>query len=98
MHQLLIALFCSLLGLACVPHPSPGPVPPPPGPRSDAGGVTCADACQHVLDMQCAWAQPTPDGHTCLDVCRSAEESGVVAWNVGCVFQASTCGEADRCR
>jgi hypothetical protein len=87
----------AFLAIACTPKP---PIPPvPPGPRDlDASGVTIADVCQHLSDMNCPAGRPTADGHTCLDVLRNIQDSGIIALNLGCIFTAATCGAADRCQ
>lgn len=95
MHRLYaVLLLAACCGLACLPHPPPGPVPP----RLDAGGPTCGAACQHLTTLDCAWARPTANGHTCLEVCQNVQESGIVGWNLPCLQLAPTCQDADRCR
>lgn len=94
MHTLLIAVVCAALNLACVPKPPPIPVPPQP----PIGEPTCADACQRLDQLGCDAAKPTPRGHSCLEVCRNVQESGIVTWDLRCLVSATSCTVADRCQ
>jgi hypothetical protein len=92
MHLQLVAMFCLLLG--CQPRP-PVPVPPQPVPDETA---TCASACETLTRLDCPAGRTTPDGHTCLEVCRSWQDSGIAMRNLGCVTQAVSCPKADACQ
>jgi hypothetical protein len=96
MHTLLLALFCSVLHLGCVTTPIPVPVPPQPQPP--VSDFTCADVCQRLDQLGCPAGRPTPMGHTCLEVCRNANDSGTIHWNMECLSTAITCGVADHCQ
>jgi hypothetical protein len=96
MHTAMIALLCAVLNLACTPKPIPPPVPPQPR-DMDASGVTIADVCQHLGEMDCAAGKTTAGGHTCLEVLRNVQDSGIIALNLPCLFTATTCADADLC-
>ena len=94
MHTLLLAVVCATLNLACVPKPIPPPVPPP----TPVGELTCADACQRLDQLGCPAGQPTPRGHTCLEVCANVAASGLIHWDLACLVSAVSCAAADRCQ
>lgn len=78
-------LLLALLLAGC-PKPLPGPVPPGP---ADAGApadgpATCERLCSDGRALGCDWAQPTPTGAPCEDVCRNATVGGPVAWDLAC--------------
>jgi hypothetical protein len=94
MRRLLLgALLFVAAGCTWPPVPIPGPTPTP----SPDGGATCATACEHLGSLGCKAATPTAKGATCTEVCQNTESSGLVAWGVDCVVQASTCEAADAC-
>lgn len=109
MNKLLV-LFFLVAGIAGCPKPSPTPIPPtppynPPNPYSSDSAVpdparqyTCADVCKHGFDLNCPWAQPTPNGATCLDVCNNIQTSGVITWNLACKSTQPSCAAIDACK
>lgn len=73
--------FCLLSGCATTPCPVGGqPCPAP---------ATCDTACAHGHNLGCDWATPTPQGHTCLEVCQNAAQT--VPWDVQSLTTATTC-------
>lgn len=77
MKKLFVA---AALLVSCV---TPGPVPPTPT-------ATCASVCAHGVELGCTWAEETPKGATCEEVCENA--SRVVPWNLDCLAAATECG------
>jgi len=92
-----MTVFLVSLISSCTPRP---PVPPQPIPviESDAKELTCADACEHLWNMKCKSAEPTPKGATCLEVCENVRSSGVIALNLKCLTTAPSCKAADECQ
>jgi len=85
-----------LIALALTACPGPEPVrphPPDPAPAPEA----CDAACDKWRQLGCPEGQPTPNGASCEDVCRNAEESGATVLNPACVLSAPTCEDARRC-
>lgn len=79
-------VFCAAaLVLNCTP------VRPQPPAAAD-----CTAVCSHGAEMACAWASPTPNGVTCVQVCEDANT--ILPWSSECLASAATCEEADRCR
>jgi len=78
-------LALALLLAACTPI-----TPTPPG-RAD-----CAAVCAHGSELACAWARPTPNGVSCVQVCEDANT--IMPWAQDCMVTAGTCSEADACR
>ena len=78
-------------------HPSPAPVVNPSGAAGAApaplpdGPATCLDFCRHGDALSCAWAEPTPDGATCLQVCTNNQKVAIAPWNLDCRVQATVC-------
>lgn len=68
--------------------------PPPPTPLP---GATCADMCRHLAELRCPGAGQTPEGSTCVEVCTSILETGLVTFDLACRSSAASCAAADRC-
>lgn len=82
MKRVLLALAFT----ACTPiNPTPPPAP-----------ANCVAVCAHGSELGCAWAQPTPNGVTCVQVCEDANT--ILPWSSACMASALTCAEADACR
>lgn len=76
-------------------------------PRAPNKTKDCTAACQHLGELGCDEAQPTPgrdgivgtaDDGTCVAVCRNVEESGTVRLFSECVATIKSCGEIDGCQ
>jgi len=78
--------------------PACGTVKPVPTPGPSCAGAapcTCADVCAHGDALGCGWAAPTAGGHTCLEVCRNANDpGGFIAWDLNCRAHSATCDES----
>lgn len=74
---------------ACYPQPV-NPVPD----YFDA--ELCNQACDHGKVLECDFAEPTPNGVECSQVCIETELTGWSRWHPECVLKASTCEEANR--
>lgn len=59
-------------------------------PVAPSGTTDCEQACQHLRQMRCPSAEPTPDGATCETFL--CEAHGVKA---RCIVRASSCDEAE---
>lgn len=57
----------------------------------------CPAACERFESLGCPEAEPTPDGATCVDVCRNAETSGYLTVKPSCIASAESCDEAREC-
>jgi hypothetical protein len=89
----------ALLFVACQGcPPAPGPVVNPTGPDAAAPTLpvsqACVDFCQHGTDLGCPWAQPTPMGATCGQVCANNQEAAIAPWDLACRTKASDCNPA----
>lgn len=78
----LVALLMAM-SPGCVTTPCPTAGKPCPA------VATCETACLHGRNLGCEWATPTPQGHTCLEVCDNAAQT--VPWNVQDLTAASSC-------
>ena len=89
MRRLILALVfcCSCAG--CPPTPTPTP--------DAAPHVSCVTVCQRGLEMGCRWADPTPNGTECYDVCANAMAFGL-AWDLACRTNAQSCVAVDKCQ
>lgn len=69
-------------------------------PEVDAGAAapTCEGVCVHLADLGCSAAKPTPEGHTCAEVCNNVQSSGIVSWDLACRAKAKTCTALDACK
>ena len=84
----------------CVGCPDPQqPKPLPLPPEGDAGTATCASACLHMKALDCPLGRTTPRGNTCEKTCAIVrEENHGAGFPVGCLTDAPSCEEAERCR
>lgn len=90
-------LLLGLLALgACAAQCSP-PAQPHPPPVEAGTAADCEAACQRLTDLDCPEAQPTPDGGSCVDVCRNAEGTGYVTLDPHCIAQGTTCAAVGAC-
>lgn len=99
-----IAIVVALGAFGCSGcNHNPSPTPAPVGPTLDAAAPaacqgnepTCACLCEHRTRLGCRSAEPTPAGHTCLEVCANATDpGGPIQWNLGCRIRSSDCAEA----
>jgi hypothetical protein len=80
--------YGSLALFAC----SGGWQPPPDEPEP---GTACEAMCNHGTKLGCVWAEPTPEGTSCVTVCQD-NERGWTSMHPECVLRATTCKEADR--
>jgi hypothetical protein len=63
--------------------------PNPPPPDAAVPVSSCSTACARGAALQCVWAQPTPLGASCSDVCVNAAHT--VPWDVARLTSASAC-------
>lgn len=89
-----IALFV-LIVACCGPIPPPKPPDPPLPPPVE--NVDCGAVCERAATLSCEWAESTPDGATCVQVCQKIQDSGVVQWDLECRVQSESCAEMDAC-
>lgn len=87
-RNILAVVLWGQVFLGCPKYPVPDP---PPGPYPK--GATCESACAHLQSLECAFAQPTPAGVQCTELCSES----IPPWNVDCMTAASECSEADGC-
>ncbi len=84
-----ILIYVAALALAC------GPVlPDPPDPSKYVKGAQCDTACSHWQQLGCDFAEPTPAGVECVEVC---EMSIPDAWNLECMAAIESCEQVDSC-
>jgi hypothetical protein len=72
---------------------TPGPVPPTPVP-----GAACVDVCSRAATLGCSFAQPSPGGVPCTEVCENLRTSGLPSWNLPCMAGSTTCEAMDTCQ
>lgn len=89
---MLLAMVLSLGCDGC--HPSPQPVTP----VGLDGPATCATVCANGVAHGCAFAQPTPLGASCVDVCLHNQDVGIAPWDLDCRTAAPSCARIDACR
>jgi hypothetical protein len=63
--------------------------------------ATCADACAHGAGrdgsgLSCDWAQPSPDGVPCEQIC--GEAPAALPWALACIVGANSCESAEQCQ
>lgn len=89
MKNLLLALvFCSSCA-GCPVNPTPTP--------DAAPHYSCVTACTRGLEMGCRWADSTPGGGECYDVCQNAQQFGL-KWDLACRSKAASCAAVDNCQ
>lgn len=72
------------------------PVPPPPA-ALDAG-EPCATSCERYRQLGCEEGQPTPNGHSCEEVCNNAATKGIdLAGPSSCTADAGSCEAIETC-
>lgn len=81
----LLVLLTALALVACATTPQPIPT-------TDA---TCEGACARGTALGCTYATPTPNGATCVQVCRNAMWANQ-PWNLACLASATSCA-TDEC-
>lgn len=69
-------------------------VPPAPTP---SGAATCEDVCIHGRQLGCGYANPTPRGATCVEVCVDVVAGGDFTLDLECRARAATCEAAESC-
>lgn len=89
----LLALFIS----ACSPPailrpPENHNAPLPTGTAED-----CHAACETGRKLHCLYAEPTPEGGSCEDVCNNTETSGYASMNPGCLKAITACEQEVDC-
>src|SRR6185437_1176232 len=98
-----IAMVVVLLGLCCQGCPKPTPVPVTPISVGDAAWdgstpATCLDLCRRGQALGCAWANPTPAGANCVDVCVNNQNARIAPWDLNCRARATSCAAVDQCQ
>lgn len=83
LHRIGLAV---LLVVGCRVDPPRPPAPPAP---------SCETACARGRSLRCDWADTTPAGRTCEDVCRVLVELQPV--DLACLSTVVTCDEESRC-
>lgn len=73
---------------------SPKSVPTTVTPGSDDD---CKAACANGRALHCVFAESTPGGGSCEEVCHNSETSGYASMHPACIAQAKTCERADDC-
>lgn len=86
-----LAIFVLVLMLAAA---MAGCRPPPPKPLP---GATCGDVCRRLAELRCPGAGQTAEGATCIEVCESIIDSGLVPFDLACRSTAPSCEAMDRC-
>ena len=86
MKTLCLALMLAAIGCQSCAHNPPTPPTPTDG---AAPSGSCTTACANGARLGCMYATPTPQGHTCLEVCANAAQS--VPWDVVGLTAATIC-------
>lgn len=100
MNRLTFICLIALLA-GCPPDHVPDPVPPPPAPApvptppKPPRAATCADACDNAAQLRCSFAEPTPHGTSCVEVCENAQT--FEHWDLECMRSAGSCSAWDDC-
>lgn len=82
-------LWFALLLSACGGWLPPEPVP--------VDGDACERYCAVGERLGCGYAEPTPNGTPCVQVCYDTEATGWTTCHPACVADhATSCAEADR--
>jgi len=98
-QRILLALVSLAAMVAIVggcPKPTPTPVVNPrdasdAAPAWNGGPATCLDYCRRGAVLGCPWAQPTPAGATCVDVCANYQKVSPAPWDLTCRTQSTVC-------
>jgi hypothetical protein len=90
--------FLAFLALASCPGCPPPAPPVTPDAKDAATPGTCGGVCANGRRLGCAFAQNTPQGASCEDVCNNLERSGVTSWDLSCRSVARSCAEVDQCQ
>jgi hypothetical protein len=69
-------------------------IPPTPTPT---GAATCEDVCVRGRQLGCSYANPTPRGATCVEVCKDVVAGGDFTLDLECRARAATCAAAEAC-
>lgn len=69
----------------------------PPAEEPKGEPEACPAACAKLRELGCEEAEPTPNGATCEDVCKSIETSNLVSVGPACVARAETCESVGEC-
>jgi hypothetical protein len=101
---LAVASFIAIVAIlgACT-KPTPTPVVNPrdasdAAPAWNGGPATCLDYCRRGAVLGCAWAQPTPAGASCVDVCDHYQKVSPAPWDLSCRTSKGSCGAMDGCQ
>lgn len=88
------AILLTLLLVACQTGPKPNPNYPQP---EGDGAASCPAACKRGEELKCIAAQPSPNGKTCLEVCKASTPPALSGWRPSCQAKAETCIHFDEC-
>lgn len=88
------AILLTLMLVACQSGPKPNPNYPQP---EGDGAASCPAACSKGAEMKCIGAQPSPQGKSCVDVCKAAVPPALSGFRPGCMAQATDCVHWDEC-
>jgi hypothetical protein len=69
-------------------------IPPAPTPT---GAATCEDVCVRGRQLGCGYANPTPCGATCVEVCVDVVAGGDFSLDLECRARAASCDAAESC-
>lgn len=85
-----------LLGCLLGCPPPPPQAPPRPGPVVIIPGAGCAQACSRLRELECEPGTPTPNGHSCEQVCEHTMAGPkAIRWDTECLAAASSCTACD---
>jgi hypothetical protein len=93
---LLAVVMVAALGCQGCPWTDPPVVHPSgaagaPAPDWNGGPATCLDFCRRGSVLNCAWAQPTAAGATCVEVCANNQKVAIAPWDLDCRTAATNC-------
>lgn len=57
----------------------------------------CHQACETGRKLHCLYAEPTPEGGSCEDVCNNTESSGYASMNPRCLKAITACEQEADC-
>lgn len=90
-------LACIVLLWSCTPPAAAPTAPPVPLPAPGTEDADCFTVCEHLRDLGCEQAEPSPGGASCEDVCDNVQSSGVITWNLSCRASIADCNKLDHC-